>query len=296
LANRFDGPSLRLTFHKFLGSVLHPLFIILALALIQGLCEFLPVSSSGHLVLAQALFGLKEPEILLDLLLHLGTLLAVFVFYRQSLAALFSELRYLPKAIVTASIMKTSRERPDFKLGLLIIVGSIPTAIIGLLAQDQLEALFGSISAVGVALLITALVLLLTKLKKSPGLRDIKLMTFSDALVIGAFQGLAIAPGLSRSGLTIACALTLGLTRELSAKYSFLLSIPAILGGLLLSYGSGYGSDLAAPYLLLGLFTAAIVGYLSLKFLTYIVDRGKLALFAPWCALAGLLALFWARL
>ncbi|MDR2302625.1 MAG: undecaprenyl-diphosphate phosphatase, partial [Deltaproteobacteria bacterium] len=160
-----------------------PLVIILALAIIQGLCEFLPVSSSGHLVLAQALFGLKEPEILLDLILHLGTLLAVCVFYRQSLISLFSELRFLPKALLSASVLKIARERPNFKLGLLIIVGSIPTAIIGLLAQSQLEALFASVSAVGVALLITALVLTLTAFKKSPGQRSITLMAFADALI-----------------------------------------------------------------------------------------------------------------
>jgi undecaprenyl-diphosphatase len=263
------------------------------LAIIQGLCEFLPVSSSGHLVLAQALFGLKEPEILLDLILHLGTLLAVFVFYRQTILVLFSELRFLPKAIISASVMKTSRQRPNFKLGLLILVGSIPTAIIGLLAQSQLEALFASVSAVGLALLTTALVLSLTAFKKSPGQRSISQMTLIDALFIGTVQGLAIAPGLSRSGLTIAMALCLGLTRELSAKYSFLLSIPAILGGLLLSYTSGHTSDLGSAYLLLGLFMAAMVGYLSLRFLTYVVDRGRLALFAPWCALAGLLAIYW---
>jgi undecaprenyl-diphosphatase len=243
------------------------------------------------LVLAQTLFGLNEPDILLDLILHLGTLMAVFVFYRRSLAALFSELRFLPGSILKLSLIETAKKRPDFKLGLFIIVGSIPTAIIGLLAQKKLESLFASVTAVGVALLITALVLLLTKLKKSPGSRAIELMTVYDALIIGTVQGLAIAPGLSRSGLTIACALTLGLSRELSTKYSFLLSIPAILGGLLLSLGQGLTSGLAPGYLLLGFITAALVGYFSLRFLTYVVDRGRLALFAPWCVLAGLLAL-----
>ncbi|MDR2367143.1 MAG: undecaprenyl-diphosphate phosphatase, partial [Deltaproteobacteria bacterium] len=264
-----------------------PIVIILALAVIQGLCEFLPVSSSGHLVLTQAFFGLKEPEILLDLVLHLGTLLAVLVFYRKSLLSLFSELRFLPGAVIHGTVLRTARERPDFKLGLFIIIGSVPTAIIGLLAQKRLEALFASVSAVGVALLITAGVLTFTAFRKSLPTKSIELMTVYDALIIGTFQGLAIAPGLSRSGLTIACALTLGLTRDLSAKYSFLLSIPAILGGLLLSVGQGQTSSLGPGYLLIGLAVSALVGYCSLRFLTYVVDRGRLALFAPWCFSVG---------
>jgi undecaprenyl-diphosphatase len=219
--------------------------------------------------------------------------MAVFVFYRRELASLFSELRFLPGAVATGQVLKTANDRPNFKLGLFIIVGSVPTAIIGLAAQDQLESLFASVSAVGLALLITAGVLLLTKLKKTPGLRSIQLMTVRDALLIGTIQGLAIAPGLSRSGLTIALALCLGLTRELSAKFSFLLSIPAILGGLLITFGRGQTSSLAPGYLLLGLAASALVGYFSLKFLTYVVDRGRLALFAPWCLLAGLLALLY---
>jgi undecaprenyl-diphosphatase len=270
---------------------LSPIVIILALGLVQGLCEFLPVSSSGHLVLAQAFLGLKGPEILLDLVLHAGTLLAVFIFYRQSLASLVAELRFLPGAVLTWKVGKVCRERPDFKLGALIVAGSVPTAIIGLFAQTRLEALFGSVTAVGVALLITATVLFLTKLKKTPGSRSIELMTIFDAILIGTAQGLAIAPGLSRSGLTIVCALALGLTRELSAKYSFLLSIPAIMGGLLLTVKQGQASSLGNGYLFLGLLTSALVGYFSLRFLTYVVDKGRLALFAPWCLAAGLLAL-----
>jgi undecaprenyl-diphosphatase len=256
------------------------------------LCEFLPVSSSGHLVLAQAFFGLTEPEILLDLILHLGTLLAVFVFYRQSLWSLFSELRFLPEAIFKAKMVSTYQNKPDFKLGILIIVGSVPTAIIGLLAQKKLEALFSSVSSVGAALIITAAVLFLTGLKKTSHPRNIELMTIYDALLIGMVQGLAIAPGLSRSGLTIACALMLGLNRELSAKYSFLLSIPAILGGLLLSLSQGQASSFSYSYLLLGLALSAMVGYCSLRFLTYVVKRGRFPLFAPWCLIVGLIALF----
>jgi undecaprenyl-diphosphatase len=267
------------------------LAIILILGLVQGLCEFLPVSSSGHLVLAQAFLGLREPEVLLDLVLHLGTLLAVLVFYRQSLAALARELRFIPSAILGGRLVPLWRGRPDFRLGLLIVLGSVPTAAIGLLAHRPLEALFGSVRAVGLALLATALVLVLTRLRRTPGLRTVRLMTAADALIIGTVQGLAIAPGLSRSGLTIACALLLGLDRELAARYSFLLSIPAILGGLALSLAQGQASSLPPWLLLAGLAVSAVTGYLSLRLLAYIVDRGRLPLFAPWCLLVGLAAL-----
>ncbi|MDR1546305.1 MAG: undecaprenyl-diphosphate phosphatase [Deltaproteobacteria bacterium] len=272
--------------------MLQTLLIIAALGLIQGLCEFLPVSSSGHLVLAQALFGLKEPEILLDLTLHLGTLLAVAVFYRRSLAALFSELRFLPGALVSpARLVELSRARPNFRLGLLIILGSFPTAAVGFIFQDFLTGLFASASAVGVALLITAAALTTTAFRRRPPRRGLLNMTAADALLIGLIQGLAIAPGLSRSGLTIAAALLLGLERELAARYSFLLSIPAILGGLALSLAQGLSSALGPATLALGFSVAAVAGWWALKLLTGLVDRGRLHFFAPWCLLAGLAAL-----
>jgi undecaprenyl-diphosphatase len=257
------------------------------------LCEFLPVSSSGHLVLAQALFHLEEPEVLLDLVLHLGTLLAVCVFYRRSLTELVSETRLIPEAVFRHKLAAHYQTRPVFHLGVLIIAASIPTALIGLLAQDFLESLFNSVRATGLALLGTAAVLSLTRLIKTSRTRSILEMTLLDAFLIGTIQGLAIAPGLSRSGLTISCALILGLNKELSARFSFLLSIPAIVGGLALSLGRGQTSSVPTAYLFLGLVVSGVVGYLSLRFLTYIVDRGKLSFFAPWCLCVGLLALFW---
>ncbi|MDR1051681.1 MAG: undecaprenyl-diphosphate phosphatase [Deltaproteobacteria bacterium] len=263
------------------------LLVILALGVVQGLCEFLPVSSSGHLVLAQALFGLGEPEVLLDLVLHLGTLLAVCVFYRKSLGELIVELRLLPAALFRGKMSEYFRTLPVFRLGILIIVACVPTAVMGLVGRDFLESLFNSTRAVGVSLLITAAVLALTGLAPARGGRRVGTMTLLDAALIGAAQGLAIAPGLSRSGLTIACALFLGLERGLAARFSFLLSIPAIVGGLALSLGSGQTSSAGPGHLFLGLVAAAAVGYKALVFLNAVVDRGRLWAFAPWCVLAG---------
>lgn len=243
--------------------------------------------------MAQAYLGFIDPDIVFDLVLHLGTLAAVIFYYRQTLAGLISELRLLPKALISPSILSQYYQtRPDFRLGILIIAASLATAVLGLTFRSFLTSLFSSIRAVGLALLLTSAVLALTALVK-PGGRAIMTMRLSDALIIGLAQGFAIAPGLSRSGLTIAAALILGLNKQLAAKFSFIASIPAILGGLILSLSTGMTSPLGLKYLLVGLIVAAISGYLALKLLTVLIDRGRLPLFAPWCLLAGLAALFY---
>jgi undecaprenyl-diphosphatase len=265
----------------------------LALGLIQGLGEFLPISSSGHLVLAQSLFGLKEPELLFDLILHLGTLLAIVYFYRASLASLFRELWFLPAALLSPSkFWAYYRIRPDFRLGILIIVGSAPTALIGFLFFGQLSSLFASTRSVGLALLTTTAFLIATRwAPKAKGATE-RSLTVKKALAIGLIQGLAIVPGLSRSGLTIGLGLFLGLEQTLAARYSFLLSIPAILGGFLLSLTKSRDTTFSGWDLGAGFLTATVVGYLALWLLVRVVKPGRLAYFAPWCALVGLWALF----
>ncbi|MDR3204760.1 MAG: undecaprenyl-diphosphate phosphatase [Deltaproteobacteria bacterium] len=266
---------------------------VIILALIQGLCEFLPISSSGHLVLAQAFFGFKEPEIIFDLVLHLGTLLAVVYFYRVSLLKLLRALKLIPSALLSLNRLAfLYSTNPDFRLGSLIVIGSVPTALTGLIFQDFLRSLFSSLQAVAVALLITALVLASSALKKLNPQESVFDLTIIKALLIGLAQGAAIAPGLSRSGLTIVCALWLGLGRELAAKYSFLLSIPAIIGGLLLSLNFGQSNSFSFNFLLIGLVVAALTGYLSLRLLTALVARNRLPLFSLWCAAMGLAALY----
>ncbi|MDR1872240.1 MAG: undecaprenyl-diphosphate phosphatase [Deltaproteobacteria bacterium] len=265
----------------------------LALGLIQGLGEFLPISSSGHLVLAQALFGLTHPELVFDLVLHLGTLMAICYFYRSPLQSLFLELKLLPAALISPAKMTSYyRLRPDFHLGILIIVASVPTAIFGLLFFDSLESMFSAPKAVGGALLTTGAFLAATRFAPQPYALTERSLTIKMALAIGLIQGLAIVPGLSRSGLTIGLGLFLGLEQSLAARFSFLLSIPAILGGLILSLSKSLASSFSFWELAVGFLTAGLVGYFSLWLLVRVVKPGRLAYFAPWCVLVGLLAFF----
>ncbi|MDR0548926.1 MAG: undecaprenyl-diphosphate phosphatase [Deltaproteobacteria bacterium] len=265
----------------------------LVLGLIQGLGEFLPISSSGHLVLAQSLFGLKDLEVLYDLILHLGTLIAISYFYRSSLANLLRELTLLPAAFISPAKMSTYyRIRPDFRLGILIIIGSIPTALVGLVFFEPLTALFQSTRAVGLTLLTTGAFLLATRWAPSPKGGTERTLTIKIALAIGLIQGLAIVPGLSRSGLTIGLGLFLGLEPLLAARYSFLLSIPAIIGGCLLSLSKSLTTAFTGWELLAGFLVAGLVGYAALWLLVRVIKPGRLAFFAPWCALVGVLAFF----
>lgn len=264
------------------------MFKAIILGVIQGVTEFLPVSSSGHLVLGQRLFGLKEPELLFDIILHIATLVAVVIVFRREIAALAIELFQVPGRLGNGETMASLwRERPTFRLLVLIAAGSIPTGLIGFGFKDMFESLFASTYAVGLALLVTGSVLFLTKTAK---VNDNKTTGFGikDALLIGLVQGLAITPGLSRSGLTISAGLFLGLDRELAARYSFLLFIPAVLGALAVQLASS-GPSVFGPASLAAGFAAALVsGLAALTFLLKLVQRGHLHYFAYYCWLAGL--------
>ncbi|MCB2187418.1 MAG: undecaprenyl-diphosphate phosphatase [Deltaproteobacteria bacterium] len=254
----------------------------LFLGLVQGLTEFLPVSSSGHLVLLQNLMGLQEPEMLFDVAVHAGTLAAVLLFFRRDIGDM---------------ILGLISSRPEGQRGRrliwLVLAGSVPTAVIGLLFRHQFEALFSNILAVGCALLLTGFLLFFTARVKPPR-RNLERTGPGRAALIGLAQGLAITPGISRSGATISTAIFLGVERPLAAHFSFLLSIPAILGALALQLkdlppdgGPGWA------VLVAGALTAAVSGYLALALLIRVVTQGRLFWFAPYCWLAGLLAIGW---
>jgi undecaprenyl-diphosphatase len=267
------------------------IFVIIAaiLGLIQGLSEFLPISSSGHLVIAQLLFGLPEPEVFFDLILHLGTLSAVIYFYRIEVFGMITELRHL---LTPKRIPVYYKTRPLFRLGVLVVLGCIPTALIGLFFEDFLTSLFSSSLVVGINLFITALFLLVSAFNKKTFYKSELEFPAILALCIGFIQGMAIAPGLSRSGLTIALAIILGCDKILAARYSFLLSVPAILGGLILKIPDASSSEFPIPATLVGFTIAAIVGYLSLKLLSFLLSKDRFHIFVPWCILAGLTAIF----
>jgi len=261
------------------------------LGLIQGLTEFLPVSSSGHLVLGQHLMGLREPELLFDVLMHIATLTAIVIVLRREILSLVSELFHLPKHLKNRDALTAAwRDRPSFRLLALIVMGSVPTGLIGIGLKDVFEALFGSPLAVGAALLATGAVLFLTRLAPARG-RTVEKFKIFDALLVGLAQGLAITPGLSRSGLTISTGLFLGLDRETAARYSFLLFIPAALGALGLELIAAKPGSFSPVQIAAGFAAALISGLAALVFLLRIVRRGRLHYFAYYCWALGLITL-----
>ena len=250
----------------------------LILGVIQGLTEFLPVSSSGHLVLAQAWFGdaflFHENAVAFDLVLHLGTLIPVVVFYRRSILALARSPFTIDDVPGTPWI-----RQPDRWLLLMVIVASVPTGIMGIAFKDLFERVFHDVTTVATALFITGIILFTTRLarKREGG----TIVSIPVALAIGVAQGFAITPGISRSGTTIAVALLLGLNRDLAARFSFLLSIPAILGGLLLVMKDGvsFPTELLGS-LAVGFLSAMVVGYMALVALVALVRLGGLHRFS----------------
>ncbi len=253
------------------------------LGLVQGLTEFLPVSSSGHLVIAKHyLGGIKEPGILFEVLLHLGTLAAVLIYFRSEILSIVFSL--LP------SKEPVGKEREEGrKMALVVVVGTIPTVVVALLFKDTFESFFDSIKTVSVMLLVTGVLLFLSDMIK---VTKREIIGIKDAIIVGIVQGMAIIPGISRSGSTIATGLFLGVKAERAATFSFLLSIPAILGAVAL-HADGIGKlqmQEIVPYIA-GVSTAAISGYLSIKVLMKIVTGRKLKFFAFYCWTVGLITL-----
>lgn len=250
----------------------------LILGFVQGITEFLPVSSSGHLVLGAEFLGLKDSNLLFDVVVHGATLGAVLGYYRRDILRMLQASTGLVRGRVGES----------GRLLLLILLGSVPTGVIGLLFRDIFEALFSAPRFAACMLAVTGVILWLPsirplQLKLSQGVQDraIGEMRFWHALLIGVVQGLAIIPGISRSGSTISCALLLGIERELAARFSFLLSVPAICGALLLQLRKvEQVSAAAAAPLALGFFAALVSGAAALALLVPLVRRGHFRYFA----------------
>lgn len=243
------------------------------LGLLQGLTEFLPVSSSGHLAIAQHFIdGFNQPGILFEVILHFGTLIAVLLYFSQDI-----------KKLCLSPWDKTSQGQEYRKLLLLIIFGSIPTAVIGLTFKDTFTGMFHNMLAVGCMLLITGALLFAAQHWRH-GKRSIESITFTDAFITGVAQSLAIAPGISRSGATIATLLFRGVDGASAARFSFLLSLPAISGATLLSIGEM--QNLAAgqiPVYLAGGAMAFISGLAAIHMLLGILARKRLSIFALYC-------------
>jgi undecaprenyl-diphosphatase len=256
----------------------------LFLGIVQGLTEFLPVSSSGHLVVFQNLLGFREPELLLDCTLHMGTLLAVCIYLRKDIIR------------ICAGIMRGEFRSPDAFLGWMVAAGSIPTALIGFTFKDQFERMFGSVAVVGVMLAVTGLILVSSL--SAPKAARLAPETLGGrigagllaALIVGTAQGLAIIPGISRSGTTIVAGLLCGMEKGLAGRFSFLLSIPAIVGALALQLKDGALTRVGPWPLVVGFAVSALVGFAALSLLMRTVRNGHLHYFAPYCWAVGLAA------
>jgi undecaprenyl-diphosphatase len=252
------------------------------LGILQGATEFLPVSSSGHLLLAQKLLGITEPELAFDILLHLSTLLAVLLFLRREISAILGSIfRRYPGNRLDAW------GRRDL---LLLIVSSVPTAIIGYSFHDAVETGV-TFQGMGIRYLILTSFLLLSNLRFRHKV-DPERIELWEALAIGIMQGAAVFPGLSRSGSTISLALVLGIGASRSAKYSFFISLPAILGAALLHLFQGVSELPPALPSALGFLFAFVVGYIALLFVERLVLRGRFLRFAPYTFLLAVLSFY----
>ena len=269
------------------------LFAAIILALVQGATEFLPVSSSGHLALVGKLLGLPEEQVPLDfvVVVHFGTLLSVLLYYRSDLWAMVLSL-----APVRGDEEGAREERLLYRrlLGLLV-VGTAPAAAAGLLLEDAVERLFGSVALVGAALLVTATVLALVS--RLGGSRHMAQTGVREALMVGVAQALALAPGISRSGMTIAGGLVAGFQREWAPRFAFLLSVPVILGGSVVEFHRMLGGVTGASFdplsYVVATATAAASGYIAIVIVTDSVKRGNLLYFAAYCLAVGLAAIAW---
>ncbi len=269
----------------------------LILGAIQGLTEFLPVSSSGHLVLFQEMlqgdFFAAGQEELFAVVLHLGTLLPILWFYRRDLGESLASLRP-DDQLKSQGLWNWLQSKPQRWLCVLVVVGTVPTGLIGITLHDTFEELFKDPTRVCVALLVTGVLLLGTRFVSEQRSGSASLVLWS-ALLIGIVQGCAITPGISRSGSTIAVALFLGIPRAEAARFSFLLSVPAILGAMVLQARDGLPLDAIAWLpLSIGFLAAVVVGYFSLVLLVALVNKGRLHHFTWYLwpvAIAGLILL-----
>ena len=266
----------------------------LLLGIVQGLTEFLPISSSGHLVLVQHLFGLREAELSFDVSVHIGTLAAVILYFRRDILDILEGLMRALRGTLT-NRATSDADRPQVRLAGLILLGSVPTAAIGLALHSVADRLFASPLIVGAMLLLTGGILFATRPGRHPRTdagRPLEGLTIKDALVIGVTQGLAVMPGISRSGSTIAVGILTGIRHETAARFSFLLSIPAVAGAALLVLKDAIQQgDIHLPSCLIGGLAAMLVGYAALALLVFLVQKGRLYLFAPYCWIIGCVAL-----
>lgn len=266
--------------------------MVVVLGVIQGVAEFLPISSSGHLTLFQHFFGMSEPDNLFNILLHFATLIAVCVYYWRDIWEMILEFFRFFGDLFSRT---PSRGEPPAarRQILLLIVATLPLFLV-LPIQDFVEGLSSNTYFIGAALLVTGVLLwVCDRVKK--GRKNERTATMRDVLVVGLSQAVATCPGLSRSGTTISVGCFVGFERKFAVRYAFLLSIPAVLGANLLHFvdviQAGGIDPALVPAYLLGVAVAAVSGYFSIRLLRFVAEKGRFGAFSYYCWAAGVITL-----
>ncbi len=281
------------------------------MGIIQGVTEFLPVSSSGHLAIFKNFFGMSEVGISFDILLHVGTLVAVFVCFWKDIWELivngvgiiidacknvgryFSNLINGKKPSYTKKDYLKVISTPYRRYVMLIIIATIPTGIMGILLKDTIEAVSMALLVPGICLLITSILLLIAD-KAKDGDENEENVSYKKAGIIGICQGFATMPGISRSGTTITACLMAGMERAFAVKFSFIVSIPAILGAAILDLPDMFSESISAAQwanYTVGMAVSAVVGYICIKTMLQVVRKKKFKVFSLYCLIMGLVAI-----
>jgi undecaprenyl-diphosphatase len=251
------------------------------LGLLQGFTEPIPISSSGHLVIAQKVFGLEIKGLSFEILMNFASLLAVLLIYRNDLIRLTSHgVRYV--------VSRDKESKSEFMFIVYLIVATIPAAVLGLLFEDFIGEQLKGLKVVGATLIITGIALWL--IRNLRGSKGESALNFKDALIVGLAQAVALIPGISRSGATIVAAMGLGMKQETALRFSFLLFIPVSVGSMILSIGDLQFGDMLIPYIIAFLLSLT-ASYYSLKWFMNIMARGNLIYFSIYCFIVGALVL-----
>ena len=272
------------------------LLMSIFLGIVQGLTEFLPVSSSGHLSILQNLFKLHYNEtehLFFDALLHLGTLAAVFIVYRKDIGQMIREtVDAFTRRDESSSEARGGRLSPSVRTVLFIIIGTLPLFVL-LPFLGKVEKLYSNIIFIAFALLVTGAILYIAD-KIEPGKKTERSITVLDTILIGIAQAIAVIPGLSRSGSTVAAGVSRGLKKDFALKFSMLLSIPAVLGSVLITFIKALTTGVTwslLPVYFAGVIVAGITGYFALSYFRYLISKNKFGILAYYCFGVGALTL-----
>lgn len=267
------------------------------LGLVQGVAEFLPISSSGHLSLIQNLLGMSsvaKKDILFEVLLHLGTLIAVFIVYFRDIVDLVKDFCSVLSKLFLHQKQENLSPTANSRMVLMLIIATLPLILIFPI-KDSVESLYGNTVFVGASLLVTGFFLFFSD-RIQRGRKTARTATMLDAAIVGFGQAIAVVPGLSRSGTTISIGMMRGFDRKFAVRFSFLLSIPAILGANILEVGDAVraGVDVKLiPMYLIGMLISAVFGFFAIKLVNLLAQKGKFGKFAYYCWAIGLIAIIW---